>query len=264
MDYEQPPVSAACGSSENKHRVRPLTAERLRVLAASSWSPLTCYGRGGQWVADQQGSPCLVLTVHQLTSDTREGGVKPQLPSCPTLTVASLMEESCLEEEPTCPACQEPLQDPHLLPREHSLCLACIQEARCQAVGGCFCCPECQEEHGPSAVLRKSYMLAALAQGLCWCGRGPAHCDACPDETAPGAPPAATKTCLHCEVSLCTHHIQPPLERPAFCNHLLVESLDDLGKRRRPEHEEMFRYYCQDEDVYVCGDCVLEGKHGGH
>ncbi|XP_018601498.1 E3 ubiquitin/ISG15 ligase TRIM25-like [Scleropages formosus] len=155
--------------------------------------------------------------------------------------MASVMEESRLEEELTCPACQELLRDPHLLPCGHSLCLACIQEARSQSVGGRFRCPRCREEHGV-----------------------PVPCDACPDEAPPAVPPAATKTCLRCEVSLCAHHVQPHLERPAFRNHPLVEPLDDLGKRRCPEHEEMFRYYCQDERVYICGDCILEGKHGGH
>ncbi|KPP70381.1 hypothetical protein Z043_110791 [Scleropages formosus] len=180
------------------------------------------------------------------------------------MTMASVMEESRLEEELTCPACQELLRDPHLLPCGHSLCLACIQEARSQSVGGRFRCPRCREEHGPAAVLQKSYALAALAQGLRWHGGVPVPCDACPDEAPPAVPPAATKTCLRCEVSLCAHHVQPHLERPAFRNHPLVEPLDDLGKRRCPEHEEMFRYYCQDERVYICGDCILEGKHGGH
>lgn len=74
----------------------------------------------------------------------------------------------------------------------------------------------------------------------------------------------AVKTCLRCEVSLCADHLQPHLERPAFSSHLLVDPLGDLSHRRCPEHAEILRYYCADDRLYVCGDCLLEGGHAQH
>lgn len=74
----------------------------------------------------------------------------------------------------------------------------------------------------------------------------------------------AVKTCLRCEVSLCAEHLQPHLERPAFSTHLLVDPLGDLSQRRCAAHTEILRYYCADERVYVCGDCLLEGGHAQH
>ncbi|XP_044076093.1 E3 ubiquitin/ISG15 ligase TRIM25 [Siniperca chuatsi] len=147
-----------------------------------------------------------------------------------------------LEEELTCSMCRDFFSQAHPLPCGHSFCSACIREAWGSQVEGKsrFTCPQCQEEHGE--VL----------------------CDCCPPEAAEGQPSLAIKTCLRCEVSLCAEHLQPHLERPAFSTHLLVDPLGDLSQRRCPTHTEILRYYCADERVYVCGDCLLEGGHAQH
>lgn len=61
-----------------------------------------------------------------------------------------------------------------------------------------------------------------------------------------------------------TAALQPHLERPVFSTHLLVEPLGDLAQRKCPTHTEILRYYCADERVYVCGDCLLDGGHAQH
>ncbi|XP_028328580.1 E3 ubiquitin/ISG15 ligase TRIM25 [Gouania willdenowi] len=147
------------------------------------------------------------------------------------------------EEELTCSMCRDSFSHAPPLPCGHSLCPACIHEAWSSRQGGGrarFACPQCQEEH--EEVL----------------------CDCCPSVTEEGKQHLAVKTCLKCEVSLCAEHLQPHLERPAFSNHLLVDPLGDLSKRRCPTHTEVFRYYCADERVYACGDCLLEGSHAQH
>ncbi|XP_043989253.1 E3 ubiquitin-protein ligase TRIM11 isoform X2 [Gambusia affinis] len=147
-----------------------------------------------------------------------------------------------MDEEFTCSVCRDSFSQAHPLPCGHSFCPACIREAwSAQGEGkGRFTCPQCQEEHGE--VL----------------------CDCCPLQAEDSRPPMAVKTCLRCEVSLCSDHLRPHLERPAFSSHLLVEPLGDLSQRRCPAHAEVFRYYCVDERVYVCGDCLLEGAHTLH
>ncbi|KAM4604668.1 E3 ubiquitin-protein ligase TRIM11 [Polymixia lowei] len=147
-----------------------------------------------------------------------------------------------LEEELTCSVCRDIFSRAHPLPCGHSFCPACIREAWGGEGGvkGHFTCTQCQEE--PGAVL----------------------CDCCPSDTEGERTPAAVKTCLRCEVSLCAGHLQPHLERRAFSTHLLVEPLGDLSQRRCPTHTEMYRYYCADERVYMCGDCLLDGGHAQH
>ncbi|KAM9332353.1 E3 ubiquitin/ISG15 ligase TRIM25 [Pholidichthys leucotaenia] len=147
-----------------------------------------------------------------------------------------------LDEELTCSVCRDSFRESHPLPCGHSFCPTCVREAWIDQGEGksCFMCPQCQEEH--SEVL----------------------CDSCPTKADTGQLPLAVKTCLRCEVSLCAQHLQPHLERPAFSTHLLVDPLGDLSQRRCPTHAEIFRYYCADERVYVCGDCLLEGGHAQH
>ena len=140
-----------------------------------------------------------------------------------------------LQEEQTCSVCRDFFCLSQPLPCGHSFCSSCIREAwrDCKS----FCCPQCQDE--PSEVL----------------------CDCCPLEAEKVL---AVKTCLRCEVSLCAQHLQPHLEHPAFSSHLLVRPLSDLSLRRCPAHAEIYRYYCTDEQMYVCGDCLLGGGHAEH
>lgn len=147
-----------------------------------------------------------------------------------------------VDEELTCSVCRDSFSRAHPLPCGHSFCPTCIREAwSCQAEGKArFVCSQCQEEHGE--VL----------------------CDCCPPEADEVQKSQAVKTCLRCEVSLCASHLQPHLERPAFSNHMLVDPLGDISHRRCAAHSEVFRYYCVDERVYVCGDCLLEGAHAQH
>ncbi|XP_012995462.1 E3 ubiquitin/ISG15 ligase TRIM25 isoform X1 [Esox lucius] len=150
-----------------------------------------------------------------------------------------------LEEELTCSVCRDVFSQALPLPCGHCFCPACIRDSWGQGkagVRGHFTCAQCQEEHGVVV------------------------CDCCPlvGDGGQTGPAVAVKTCLRCEVSLCALHLQPHLDRPAFRTHLLVEPLGDLSHRRCPAHEEIFRYYCADERVYVCSDCLLEGGHAQH
>ncbi|CAB1317219.1 unnamed protein product [Coregonus sp. 'balchen'] len=150
-----------------------------------------------------------------------------------------------LEEDLTCSLCRDVFSQAQPLLCGHSFCPACVRDAWGHGeagVRGRFTCAQCQEEQGVVA------------------------CDCCPpvgDEDQ-AETTVAVKTCLRCEVSLCAEHLQPHLERPAFKTHLLVEPLGDLSHRRCPAHKEMFLYYCADERVYVCSECLLEGGHAQH
>ncbi|XP_068196669.1 E3 ubiquitin/ISG15 ligase TRIM25 [Antennarius striatus] len=146
-----------------------------------------------------------------------------------------------MDEELTCPTCRDAFSPSHPLPCGHTFCPVCVREAWIhQSEGNSrFCCPQCQEEGSE------------------------VRCDCCPPDVEEGRS-LAVKTCLRCEVSLCTAHLQPHLERPAFSSHLLVDPLGDLSQLRCPAHAEVLRYYCADDRVYLCGDCLLDGGHAQH
>ncbi|CAG5929564.1 unnamed protein product [Menidia menidia] len=83
-------------------------------------------------------------------------------------------------------------------------------------------------------------------------------------EAAACAPMLAVKTCLKCEVSMCQEHVKPHLELPAFREHPLTEPMNDFWKRKCPDHDEIYRYYCMDDKMCVCNACTIEGGHSGH
>ncbi|XP_037118575.1 E3 ubiquitin/ISG15 ligase TRIM25 isoform X1 [Syngnathus acus] len=74
----------------------------------------------------------------------------------------------------------------------------------------------------------------------------------------------AVKMCLKCEVSMCPEHVKPHLELPAFREHPLTEPMKDFWKRKCPDHDEIFKYYCLQDEVCVCNACTVEGRHTGH
>lgn len=189
-------------------------------------------------------------------------------------------DSSILEEELTCPVCLELYRDPHLLPCGHNFCLPCLRRLRSRSDHGRLRCPECRQSHRSSANWQKNFKLANIADGFRRRGQSeraaqsrsnpsprPAEvrCDYCPgDSSEDGKGPMAVKTCLKCEVSMCPKHVQPHLELPAFREHPLVEPLNDMRKRKCLEHDEMFRYYCMDERLFLCNACTIEGTHNGH
>ncbi len=187
-------------------------------------------------------------------------------------------DSSVLEEELTCPVCLDLYRDPHLLPCGHNFCLPCLRRLKSRSDHGRLRCPECRQTHRSSSSWQKNFKLANIADGFRRRGQsersarsdasrrpGQVRCDYCPEDTSEnGKGPVAVKTCLKCEVSMCPKHVQPHLELPAFREHPLVEPLGDMRKRKCLEHDEMFRYYCLDERLFLCNACTIEGMHCGH
>lgn len=80
------------------------------------------------------------------------------------------------------------------------------------------------------------------------------YCDCCPDKEN-----LAVKSCVKCEVSLCSEHIEDHFKRPAFADHPLVKPLLEITKRKCPVHrDEVVRRYCEKSRSYVCNLCTME------
>nr|XP_015201548.1 PREDICTED: E3 ubiquitin/ISG15 ligase TRIM25-like [Lepisosteus oculatus] len=174
----------------------------------------------------------------------------------------STTPENLLESELTCPVCLDIFRDPRLLPCGHNLCLLCVQELRKQRGNGqSFSCPECRQECAPDAALQKNRKLANIAEEFRKNrGEDPAavFCDCCLQKTA------AVRLCLKCEVALCGDHVRLHTERPAFRDHTLTELGQDPAKRKCPEHGEVFRFYCVQDEAALCSSCTVQRQHKGH
>uniref|UniRef100_A0A3Q3JF24 E3 ubiquitin/ISG15 ligase TRIM25-like n=1 Tax=Monopterus albus TaxID=43700 RepID=A0A3Q3JF24_MONAL len=195
-----------------------------------------------------------------------------------------------LQEELTCPVCLDLYRDPHLLPCGHNFCKTCLDYLKQQADRDRFRCPECRESHRCGTKFQKNFKLANIADDYRQrrllspslaaqqaTSAFPVLCDYCPTVTteesgikgnekqeAAATPMFAVRTCLKCEVSMCQEHVKPHLELPAFYEHPLTEPINNLWKRKCPNHDEIYRYYCMDDKVYVCHACTIEGEHLGH
>ena len=88
----------------------------------------------------------------------------------------------------------------------------------------------------------------------------PVPCDCCPKMLYQ----PAVKTCLVCEASMCSEHLRPHLDSPAFQNHTLIPLVKDISFCKCQEHHEMNRIYCRQCAVCICALCTIIGSHRGH
>ncbi|XP_038586603.1 E3 ubiquitin/ISG15 ligase TRIM25-like isoform X1 [Micropterus salmoides] len=140
--------------------------------------------------------------------------------------------------------------------RELLSCSLAAQPARSVFAVPCDYCPSVAAEASGSSSAGDGSSAASVSQ------------EEGGKQEAAGAAAAASmfavKTCLKCEVSMCQEHVKPHLELPAFREHPLTEPMNDFWKRKCPDHDEIYRYYCMDDKVCVCNACTIEGGHSGH
>lgn len=84
-------------------------------------------------------------------------------------------------------------------------------------------------------------------------------CDHCIDKQS-----LAEKTCLKCEVSLCSSHLQKHQERESFRGHTVVEPLNQLGMKCCAIHRWPLQYFCSTDMTLLCTTCFVEGHHQNH
>lgn len=84
-------------------------------------------------------------------------------------------------------------------------------------------------------------------------------CDHCIDEQL-----LAVKTCLKCEVSLCSRHFQRHQEKESFRGHTVVEPMKELGMKDCAIHRHPLEYFCSNDMTLLCATCFIEGHHQNH
>ncbi|XP_067899171.1 E3 ubiquitin/ISG15 ligase TRIM25-like [Heterodontus francisci] len=158
------------------------------------------------------------------------------------------MDPGALEDELTCAVCLHVYQDPVALPCQHSFCLKCIEGVLAQTTGpGGLECPQCHQKFNPRPSLERNFTMSRVV------------CDYCDDNPNP-----AVKTCLKCEISLCSLHLKPHLQNKAFNDHTLIEPVADITVRQCVDHKKMLEFYCKDDAECVCVSCTVIGKHKSH
>ncbi|XP_041659904.1 E3 ubiquitin/ISG15 ligase TRIM25-like [Cheilinus undulatus] len=170
--------------------------------------------------------------------------------------------DTSLEELLKCPVCQDIFSDPRQLPCGHSVCMSCLERMLDHTSEVPFRCPDCRGNFGSLLRIQKSYALSSIAEEFKLIRKRKAqqnktvYCDLCPEKKT-----LAKKTCLKCEVSMCSEHAKNHHELPVFTGHVLVSPLSDLLERKCPQHEDkVLKYYCSTSRRYMCNICAFEKK----
>ncbi|XP_072900895.1 E3 ubiquitin/ISG15 ligase TRIM25-like [Hemitrygon akajei] len=175
------------------------------------------------------------------------------------------METGVLAEELTCSVCLGLFQDPVALPCLHSFCAKCINDAWGHPeIQGEVSCPQCRQAFSPRPSLVKNHTLQNIVEkynrhppvAATSAQTAPVMCEYCID-----TPTQAVKTCLKCETSFCSLHLQPHLTKQIYKEHCLIEPTADLTRRQCPSHRKALEFYCEKDEVCVCVSCTIVGNH---
>ncbi|XP_034550958.1 E3 ubiquitin/ISG15 ligase TRIM25-like [Notolabrus celidotus] len=187
--------------------------------------------------------------------------------------MSSCKSEEQLVYELSCPICLQLFSDPVVLPCGHNYCQACILKSANTAGknDNILRCPECREEFQSVDTLQRNFKLCSIIEGYIATAplldrqpeteheRIEVLCDHCIDEQSP-----AVKTCLKCEVSLCSRHFQRHQEKESFRGHTVVGPMDAEGMRGCAVHRRPFEYFCSSDMALLCATCFKEGFHQKH
>ncbi|KAM4692621.1 E3 ubiquitin/ISG15 ligase TRIM25-like [Rhinophrynus dorsalis] len=170
------------------------------------------------------------------------------------------MASADLRQEVTCTVCREIYTDPVTLPCGHNYCLVCITKTWDIQDPGDSSCPECRQRYKNKPELKRNLRLRNIAEYFHSTHRGQEEtgifCNYCVLSPVP-----ATKSCLHCESSLCDTHLGVHSKSP---EHVLTEPTTSLGHRKCSIHKKVLEYYCSQDYSCVCVSCRLDGDHKGH
>ena len=182
-----------------------------------------------------------------------------------------------LEEEITCPVCQEHFRDPKILPCLHYYCKECVRQLALRAgTNRPFACPECRRgtvlpqndpDQLPTAffVNRMKELRTKMEKAH---GKVEAMCEVCS-----GAKVEAF--CRQCAEFICSDCVRSHRKMKMFATHKVVtlQELKEGGAKAIPlkeapppmckDHDEQLKIYCFDCNHLICRDCIIS-DHAGH
>ncbi|XP_062902277.1 E3 ubiquitin-protein ligase TRIM11-like [Mobula hypostoma] len=174
--------------------------------------------------------------------------------------MAAAPQQEPLEEELTCTVCLEVFTDPVILSCRHSFCRACVEKVWKEPDSGIYACPQCRTGSTVRPALEKNFQLANIVERYMALeiSKDAVPCSYCTNKKR-----SAVKSCLQCQVSMCsTHH---ELHSNAMLEgHPLTDPTADTAMEKCTVHQKPLEIYCKDDAVCVCTFCALLGSHKGH
>ncbi|XP_069752509.1 E3 ubiquitin/ISG15 ligase TRIM25-like [Narcine bancroftii] len=175
--------------------------------------------------------------------------------------MASALQQEPLEEELTCTICLEIFTEPVILSCRHSFCRACVEELWREPDSGTYTCPQCRTGSTVRPVLEKNFQLANIVERYRALDISQ---DAVPCSYCTKKKRTAVKSCLRCQVSMCSAHHGLHSENAMLQSHPLTDPTPDMASGKCTVHERLLEIYCKDDALCVCTFCALLGNHKGH
>ncbi|CAH1799417.1 unnamed protein product [Owenia fusiformis] len=175
-----------------------------------------------------------------------------------------------------CEICMDNLNEPKLLPCQHSFCLCCLETmVRSNHRARFITCPVCREEsmlpHGGPKHLRSSFIMNTL---LDIARERSINCDKCGDEIKQ---PSAV--CIECTRGFCDRCTKIHKSTRKTESHKMVDLTGDyktdilsavqlmnnssLTRNCRLHPREPLKFLCEVDNMIICLDCHVT-SHNGH
>ena len=176
-----------------------------------------------------------------------------------------------VEDEITCPICQDHFDEPKILPCCHYYCKKCIERLVLRAGHNrAFACPECRSEtvlpQNDPNLLQTAFFVNRMKELHTKMekaeGKVEALCEQCSGDKA-------TAFCRHCTEFICEECVKGHKKMKVFAGHK-VTSLEELKKGKSKEilmkkpppptcavHDEQMKIYCFDCNRLICRDCTM-------
>ncbi|KAM4632083.1 E3 ubiquitin/ISG15 ligase TRIM25-like [Discoglossus pictus] len=170
------------------------------------------------------------------------------------------MASADLTENLNCPICTDIYTNPTTLICGHTYCMDCITNTWDNQDDKDSTCPECRLRFRIRPELKRNMTLCKMVEKLHYVhleqGETGILCTNCIHFPVP-----ASKTCLHCEASLCDNHVMVHSKSE---EHVLLEPTTSFDNRKCSIHKKLLEYYCYEDAVCICVSCSLSEKHKGH
>ncbi|XP_063817009.1 nuclear factor 7, ovary-like [Pseudophryne corroboree] len=159
-----------------------------------------------------------------------------------------------------CSICLGISTDPVKLGCGHNFCQVCVDRVLdTQEGSGLYACPECRPEFQKHPAWYRNKILCNIPEYILCTNpeleETGIFCTYCINSSV-----YADKFCLMCEAFLCESHLRVHSKSE---EHILSDPRTTLENRQCSIHKKALRYYCTDDDAYICVYCTST-QHSGH
>ena len=172
-----------------------------------------------------------------------------------------------VEDEITCPVCQDHFQEPKILPCCHYYCKQCIQKLANRAdANQPFPCPECRRDTLLPQTIPTAFFVNRMKELHTKMEKAHGKVEALCEQCSGGK---STAFCRHCTEFICEECVKSHQKLKVYTGHK-VTSLEELKKGESKEilikkpppptckdHDEQMKIYCFDCNCLICRDCIV-------